>query len=104
MPGDFEGVEHFYATSLHEHVHWTGHPSRLARDLSGHFGGEAYAAEELIAELGSAFLCAHLGIQGKLRHAEYLGFWIKVLKEDTRAIFKAASQATKAADYLRGEP
>ncbi len=94
VPDDFEGAEHFYATSLHEHVHWTGHPSRLARDLSGHFGSQDYAAEELVAELGSAFLCAHLGIQGKLRHAEYLGFWIKVLKEDKRAIFKAASQAT----------
>jgi antirestriction protein ArdC len=97
----FSAPEHYFATSLHEHVHWSGHGSRLARDLSGKFGDEAYAKEELVAELGSAFLCAHLGVPGELRHPEYIGSWLSVLKGDKRAIFSAASKATQAAQYLR---
>jgi antirestriction protein ArdC len=89
------------ATSLHECGHWTGHKSRLDRDLKSRFNEKAYAAEELIAELNAAFLCAHLGITGQLRHADYIASWISLLKEDDRAIFTAASQASKAADYLR---
>jgi antirestriction protein ArdC len=97
----FKGLEHFYATSLHEHVHWAGAKPRLDRDLGNRFGTKAYAAEELIAELGAAFLCAHLGIQGELRHADYIATWISLLKEDERAIFTAASKASQAADFLR---
>jgi len=96
----FKSVEHFYATSLHEHVHHTGHETRLNRDLKNRFGTKAYAAEELIAELGAAFLCAHLNIQGELKHSEYIANWIALLKVDNRAIFTASSKAQQAADYL----
>lgn len=98
---DFTSHSHYYATRLHETVHWTGHASRLDRDLSGSFGDATYAAEELVAELGAAFLCAHLGIQGELRHASYLKSWLQLFEEDKKAIFKAASKATKAADYVK---
>jgi len=98
----FTGREHYLATELHELTHWSGHKDRLNRDLGNRFGTKAYAAEELIAELGAAFLCAHLGIEGQLRHAEYIASWIELLKEDERAIFTASSKASQAADYLRG--
>lgn len=98
---DFETYEHYASTVLHELVHWTGAEKRLKRDLRGRFGSDSYAAEELIAELGSAFLCAHLNVQGQLRHAEYLASWLQFLKRDQRAIFTAASKASQAADYLR---
>ena len=81
-------------------THWTGHASRLARDLSGSFGCKAYAREELVAEMASAFVCASLGIAPTVRHADYLGSWLDVLREDNRAIFRAASLASKAADFL----
>jgi antirestriction protein ArdC len=81
--------------------HWSGHETRLKRELSTRFGSESYAAEELVAELTSAFLCAELGVQGELRHSGYIGHWIKLLKSDPRAIFTAASKASQAADYLR---
>lgn len=100
-PESFESMEHYHATKLHELVHWSGHKSRLDRDLSHRFGTKAYAAEELVAELGAAFLCAHLGVQGQLRHAGYIESWLSLLKEDDRAIFTAASKASQAADYLR---
>jgi antirestriction protein ArdC len=90
----------FYRTALHELGHWTGHTSRLARSFGARFGNSAYAREELCAELTSAYLCATLGIVPTVRHADYLGLWLAVLREDSRAIFKAASQASKAADYL----
>lgn len=90
----------YYRTALHELGHWTGHASRLGRDQSGRFATAPYAREELCAELASAFLCASLGIQPTVRHADYLGSWLEVLRGDARAIFKAASQASKAADYL----
>ena len=93
-------TEALYATWLHEGVHATGHKSRLARTFGGRFGDSAYAREELAAELTSAFLCAALGIVPTVRHADYLGSWLEVLRADNRAIFKAASQASKAADYL----
>ena len=92
----------FYRTALHELGHWAGSNERLARDQSGRFGSAAYAREELCAELTSAFLCAALGIVPTVRHADYLGSWLAVLRADNRAIFKAASQASKAADYLLG--
>jgi antirestriction protein ArdC len=97
----FEGREHFLATSLHELTHWSGHKSRLDRDLRSRFNQKAYAAEELLAELAAAFLCAHLGITGELKQADYIASWIDLLKEDDRAIFTAASRASQAADYLR---
>jgi antirestriction protein ArdC len=100
-PDLFESMAHYYATSLHEHAHWSGHKNRLDRNLSGRFGDQSYAAEELVAELTAAFLCAHLSIPGELRHAEYVGSWIKLFQDDKRAIFTAASKATEAADYLR---
>jgi antirestriction protein ArdC len=84
----------------HELGHWSGHASRLNRDLSGGFGSPAYAREELIAEMTSAFVCAALSIVPTVRHADYLGSWLDVLREDNRAIIRAASAASKAADYL----
>ncbi|MCH9674315.1 MAG: ssDNA-binding domain-containing protein [Gammaproteobacteria bacterium] len=97
----FKSAGDYYATATHELTHWTAHESRLARDLSGKFGDAAYAAEELIAELGSAFICADLGIQGTLQeHASYLDHWVAILKGDSRAIVNAASHASKAHQYL----
>jgi antirestriction protein ArdC len=97
----FNSREHFLATALHEAGHWSGHKTRLDRDLKSRFNEKAYAAEELIAELTAAFLCAHLGIKGELKHAEYIASWISLLKGDHRAIFTASSKASQAADYLR---
>jgi antirestriction protein ArdC len=90
----------YYATALHELLHWTGHPARCNRDLKGRFGDAAYAMEELIAEMGSAFLCAHCAIDGRLQHAAYVRAWLPVLKGDKRAVFTAAAKAQAAADYL----
>ncbi len=90
----------YYRTCLHELTHWTGHRTRLGRDFTGKFASEAYAREELAAEMGSAFLCATLGIVPTVRHADYLAGWLDLLRGDGRAIFKAASAASKAADYL----
>jgi len=90
----------YYRTALHELGHWTGHVSRLGRDQTGRFGSAAYAREELVAELAAAFLCAALGIEPTVRHADYLGSWLAVLRDDSRAIFRAASQASRAADFL----
>ena len=95
----FEQID-YYRTALHELGHWTGHGSRLDRDQTGGFGSAAYGREELCAELASAFLCAALGIKPTVRHADYLGAWLAIMRADTRAIFKAASLASKAADYL----
>jgi antirestriction protein ArdC len=89
-----------YRTYLHELVHATGHASRLDRDLSAPFGTPAYAREELIAEIGSAFLCATLGIVPTVRHADYIGPWLEILRDDNRAIVRAASAASRAAEYL----
>src|ERR1700752_1281294 len=98
----FKNAAHFYSTAFHELGHWTGHKSRLARDLRHRFGERAYAAEELVAELCSAFLCAEFSIDGDLRHAGYIENWIGLLKADTRAFFTACSKAQAAADFLRG--
>jgi antirestriction protein ArdC len=95
----FEPIN-WHRTALHELGHWVGHGSRLGRDLSGSFGSALYAKEELIAEITSAFVCATLGIQPTVRHADYIGSWLEVLREDDRAIVRAASAASKAADYL----
>ncbi|HSZ75278.1 MAG TPA: zincin-like metallopeptidase domain-containing protein [Rhizomicrobium sp.] len=96
----FFSASDYFCTAYHELGHWTAHPSRLARDLQNRFGSQAYAREELIAELCSAFLCAHLHIVPQVRHADYLGNWLQILRDDSRAIFHAASQASKAADFI----
>ena len=99
----FKDKESYYATALHELAHWTRHTSRLARDFGRkHFGDEGYAREELVAELGAAFLCADLGITPEIRddHAAYIASWLKALKDDKRAIFQVAAHAQRAADYL----
>jgi antirestriction protein ArdC len=101
--GQFADADHFYATLAHEHGHWTGAKSRLDRDLTGRFGTESYAAEELVAELTAAFVGAHLGFAPSIRddHARYIKSWISLLKADDRAIFTASSKAQQATDYLR---
>ena len=100
----FRDVHAFAATQAHELIHWTGHPDRLAREFGKRFGDEAYAVEELVAEVGAAFLCADLGVPSSVRddHAAYVASWLKVLKSDKRAIFTAATQAQKAVDWLHG--
>lgn len=95
----FEPVN-WHRTALHELGHASGAPHRLNRDLSGSFGSKKYAFEELIAEINAAFCCASLGIEPTVRHADYIGSWLEVLREDNRAIVRAASQASKAADWL----
>ncbi|WP_114227213.1 MULTISPECIES: ArdC family protein [Sphingomonas] len=98
----FRGPEAYYATVCHELVHWSGAKHRLARELSGRFATEAYAMEELVAELGSAFIAGHLGLTVEPRpdHAGYIASWLRVLKNDSRAIVTAAAKAQEAADYL----
>jgi antirestriction protein ArdC len=99
--GSFKGAEHYYATVFHELTHWTSDKARCDRDLSkGRFGNADYAFEELVAELGAAFMCANYGIEGDLRHAGYIDNWLKVLKQDNKAIFKASGLAQQAADHL----
>ena len=95
----FEPIN-WHRTALHELGHAAGHPSRLNRDLSCTFGSKKYAFEELVAEMNAAFCCASLGIVPTVRHADYIDSWLEVLREDNRAIVRAASQASKAADYL----
>lgn len=95
-------AEAFYAVLCHELVHWSGVDRRLDRDLSGRFGDASYAMEELVAELGAAFLCADLGIASEPRedHASYIRTWLEVLKGDKKAIFSAAAKASQAASWL----
>ena len=92
----------FYSVALHELTHWSGAKHRLARDFANRFGTEAYAFEELIAELGSDFLNAEMGFAAATipSHAGYIASWLKVLKNDKRAIFTAAHQASKAHRYI----
>jgi antirestriction protein ArdC len=100
----FVSPHEFYATALHELVHWSGNASRLARlDQNARFGSEPYAFEELVAEIGGCFLCSAVGIPQSddlSNHAAYLGSWLKVLEKDHRAVFRASSQASAAADYI----
>lgn len=99
----FRDAESFYATLAHESTHWTKHPERLERDFGRKkWGDEGYAREELVAEIGSAFLCADLEITPEVRedHAAYIESWLQVLKNDKRAIFQAAAHAQRAVDYL----
>jgi antirestriction protein ArdC len=100
----FKDKESYYATILHELTHWTSHKSRLDRSFNAkRLGDNGYAREELVAELGAAFLCADLGITPEIRedHAAYLAHWLKALQEDKRAIFSAAAHAQRAADFLQ---
>ncbi|MDA9467041.1 ArdC family protein [Bradyrhizobium sp. CCBAU 53415] len=97
----FEPIN-WHRTAFHELSHWSGAVSRLARDLSGSFGSKSYAREELVAEMAGAFVCASLGIVPTVRHADYIGSWLEVLREDNRAVVRAASAASKAADFLLG--
>lgn len=95
-------MQNYYSTLLHELTHWTGHTSRLDRKLANKFGSNAYAFEELVAEIGSVFLTAMLGIEKKPQpnHAKYLNSWLEVLKQDKRAMVKAFGLAQKASDYI----
>ncbi|MCA9467225.1 MAG: DUF1738 domain-containing protein [Nitrospira sp.] len=101
----FQDAESYYATLAHESTHWTKHPSRLAREFGRKkWGDEGYAEEELVAELGAAFLCAdlELALQPREDHASYIAHWLTVLQNDHRAIFRAAAHAQRAADHLHG--
>jgi antirestriction protein ArdC len=93
----FEPIN-WHRTALHEVAHWSG--PRLGRDMTAFFGSASYAKEELVAEMTSAFVCASLGIVPTVRHADYISSWVAVLGDDDRAVFRAASAASKAADYL----
>lgn len=97
-----DASEGWYSTLLHELTHWSGANHRLARTFGERFGDDAYAMEEMVAELGAAFLCGDLGITIEPRpdHADYIGHWLRILKGDRKAIFTAASAANKAAEYL----
>jgi len=97
-------TESYYSTLLHELTHWTRHKSRLDRRSPEGFGTVEYAEEELVAELGAAFLCSDLeiAIEPRVDHAAYIDGWLKVLKSDSRAIFKASRAATQAVDFLKG--
>ena len=101
--GDFKSADHFAATLFHELIHWTGSPLRLNRTKGNRDSiiKENYAFEELVAELGAAFLCAKFGIANEeLQHADYIGSWLKLLKDDKRAIHKASAAAQKAVNYI----
>jgi antirestriction protein ArdC len=97
---NFDDSAGYYSTAMHELVHWTGHAKRLDRQLGRRFGNAAYAAEELVAEMGSAFLCASCYLEGRLRHASYIADWLELLKSDKRAIFAAAAKAQHAVDFI----
>jgi antirestriction protein ArdC len=100
---ELTATEAYYATLAHELGHWTGHKDRVGREFGTRFGNQTYAFEELIAELSAAFLCAELEITNHPRetHASYIANWLEVMKSDKKAIFTAASYATKAVSYLK---
>ena len=104
MPGAFPLASRYYNVALHELTHWTGHASRCNRVLSSRANMDSYAHEELVAELGSAFLSSHCGLPSELQHATYIETWLQALKGDKRLIFSAASMAQKAADFLLPVP
>ena len=101
----FRDAGSYYGTLAHEMTHWTGHPTRVQRNFPRLVAGSSnYAREELVAELGAAFLCADLGLSLHPRpdHADYIGSWLQLLRNDKRAIFQAAALAQKATDFLHG--
>lgn len=99
-PTRFTCAEDYYRVALHELTHWSGHAARCNRPLQGRQHIEAYAFEELVAEMGSAFLCGHCGLPASLQHASYVDHWLQALRNDRRLIFTAAALAQKASDYL----
>ncbi len=99
-PEGFVDAASYYSTLGHEHIHWTGTEKRCDRQFGKRFGDQAYAYEELVAELGSAFLCAALGLDGKLQHPEYLGHWAKVLKAEPKTLWTVGSKASQAVAFL----
>lgn len=99
LPEQFDLLDHFHSTRFHELVHWTGHAARLGRRY-GRFGDPDYAREELVAEMGAAFLCEWCGLLAEPQHPEYIASWLKVLDEDRSAVIVAASQAQKAFDFI----
>ncbi|HEV2598619.1 ArdC family protein [Sphingopyxis sp.] len=99
-PDDFFDPINWHRTAFHELGHWTGAKTRLDRDQTGSFGSKPYGQEELVAEMTGAFVCAALGIEPTVRHADYIGSWLAIIREDQRAVLRAASAASKAADYL----
>jgi antirestriction protein ArdC len=102
----FRDADSYYATLAHELTHWTGNKSRLARDFgSKRYGSQGYAMEELVAELGAAFLCAdlELALEAREDHAAYIANWLEVLANDSHAVFTAAAHAQRAADFIHGE-
>lgn len=100
----FVSEDAYYGVAFHELTHWTGHSARCARDLGGRFGSDSYAMEELIAELGSAFLSAEVGISAvpRVDHAQYIDSWLRALRSDTKAVFLVAGKASQATAYLGG--
>jgi antirestriction protein ArdC len=99
----FQDANSYYATLAHECTHWTGSKTRLDRDFGGHrFGSEGYAVEELVSELGAAFLCAdlELALEPREDHSSYIATWLKVLATDNRAVFTAAAHAQRAAEFI----
>ena len=98
----FKTQEGFYSTIFHELSHWTGHESRLERPMEGKRKSKTYAFEELIAEISASFICCHLGFEYSTQHSVYVKDWLEVLKEDEKAIFKAASKAQKATEFILG--
>lgn len=99
----FNALPRYYATAFHELTHWTSSPQRCDRKLGERFGNPEYAFEELVAEMGAAFLCAEHSIDAQTEHAQYIGHWLKACKDDDQAIFKAAGLAQKAASFVMGE-
>jgi antirestriction protein ArdC len=98
---DFASQDHYRATLYHEIGHWTGSETRLAREFGKRFGDKAYAAEELVAELSAAFLAMEFGIEAQLRHADYIGSWIKLLGDHEQAFYRAATEAQRVLDFIR---
>ena len=96
----FQDAGSYYATAFHELTHWTSAKTRLDRTLGTKFGNPEYAFEELVAEMGAAFLCQDYRIKGELRHAGYIQHWLKACRSDDKAIFKASALAQKAANYI----
>lgn len=96
----FKCEEDYHATALHELTHWTGPKDRCNREFGKRFGDDAYAFEELVAEMGAAFLCAHAGIEYQTQHASYVSAWLNIMKGDKKSIITAASQAQKAVDFV----
>lgn len=101
-PEAFHEPINFHRTAAHELSHAVGHPSRLNREMKGRYGSPCYAREELVAEISAAFVCASLGIVPTVRHADYIASWLEVLRDDDRAIVRAASHASRSADWLLG--